>query len=158
MVESRLVSDSLTVQTYILLPSHMNASGSVFGGQLLSWIDMTAGIVAMRHADHGVVTASIDRLDFKEGAQLNDVITLEGRISWVGKCSMEVRVDTYKENKGGKKHLINTAYLVMVALDDETRRPTPVPRLKLVSAEDLAEWEAGEKRVLLRRQRLAEGY
>ena len=46
----------------------------------------------------------------------------------------------------------------MVALDDETHRPTPVPRLKLVSAEDLAEWEAGEKRVLLRRQRMAEGY
>ena len=158
MRESMRVSDSRTTQTFILMPSHMNPAGSIFGGQLLSWIDMISGIVAMRHTDSKVVTAAIDHLDFKESAFVSDVLTMDARVTWVGNTSLEVRVDSYRENKGGEKHLINTAFLVMVAIDDETRQPIRIPRLAIETPEEQAEFEAGEKRALLRKQRRKENF
>lgn len=70
---------------------------------------------------------------------------------------MEVRVDTFVESLKGERRMINRAYLVMVALDQE-ERPVAVPRLILETEEDRQEWQAGERRNLLRKQRRAEGY
>ena len=58
------VSDSQVEQTYVLMPRHINGSGRLFGGQLLSWIDEMAGIVARKHSEGSVVTAAIDNLIF----------------------------------------------------------------------------------------------
>ncbi len=148
----RKVSDSRTEQCYIVMYPHLNGAGKLFGGQLLSWIDMTAGIVGMRHSDHNVVTVAIDRISFKQSAQQGDVVTLIGEITYVGKTSMEVKVETYKENKGGKKVLINEAYTVMVAVDDVTGRPIPVPGIVIESNEQLQRWEEGKIRAEKRRQ------
>lgn len=154
----RTVSYSHTEQTYIIMPMHLNGGGCLFGGQLLSWIDMMAGIVALRHADANVVTAAIDHLYFEDSARKTDVVTLIGEITYTGTTSMEVRVDTYKENKGGEKKLINRAYLVLVAIDDETHKPKPVPQLILENEEQKAEWEAAQKRNKLRKIRRKEGF
>ena len=70
---------------------------------------------------------------------------------------MEVRVDTFVEALDGSRTLVNTAYLVMVALDGK-ERPMPVPGLELVSAEERIEWEAGKRRSELRKQRRLEQY
>ena len=155
---TRTVDYSRTIQTYLLMPGHLNAAGSLFGGQLLSWIDMLAGIVALRHADANVVTVAIDHLDFKHGAKASDVVTLDGRVTWVGSSSMEVRVDTFRENKGGEKVLINTAYIVMVALEDGTDKPKRVPRLELTTEEQRQEWLSAERRAQLRKTRKAENF
>ena len=82
---------------------------------------------------------------------------LVGRITYVGNTSMEVRVDTFVESLSGEKRLVNRAYLVLVALDD-TERPTKVPGIILETEEEKAEWEAGEKRNALRKQRMIEQY
>ena len=158
MTAPRHVSDSRSIQSYLLMPAHLNSKGSLFGGQLLSWIDMLAGIVALRHADSNVTTVAIDHLEFKEPAHKSDVITLDGRVTWTGRTSMEVRVDTWKENKGGERLLINRAYLVMVAVDDNDGRPIPVPPLEPVTDEERAEWAAAEKRAQLRKQRRNEAF
>ncbi len=142
----RKVADSRTEQSYIVMYPHLNGAGKLFGGQLLSWIDMTAGIVGMRHSDSNVVTVAIDRIYFKMSAQQSDVVTLIGRITYVGTSSMEVKVETYKENKGGDRTLINEAYVVMVAIDDATGRPKPVPGIVIETNEQLKEWEEGRKR------------
>lgn len=155
---SRTVSYSKTEQTYIIMPMHLNGGGCLFGGQLLSWIDMMAGIVALRHADSNVVTAAIDHLYFEDSARTTDVVTLVGQITYTGTTSMEVRVDTFKENKGGVKKLINRAYLVLVAIDDETHKPKPVPQLILETDEQSAEWEAAKKRNELRKIRRRDGF
>ena len=73
------------------------------------------------------------------------------------RTSMEVCTKTYVENLNGTRTLINTAYLVMVALDDE-EKPTEVPRLRLETPEEEAEWNAAEKRAQLRKQRRKENF
>jgi acyl-CoA hydrolase len=97
-----------------------------------------------------VTTASIDNLSFRNPAFLNDTIVLYGRITYVGNTSMEVRVDVYVESLDGSKHLVNTAYLTMVALDDD-QKPTPVPGLILETDDERAAWSEGEKRKAMRK-------
>lgn len=88
------VSESQTEQTYLMRPTYLNGYGNLFGGQLMSWIDEIASIVAMRHSESDITTAAIDNLNFKAGATVDDVIVLRGKITYVGRTSMEVRVDT----------------------------------------------------------------
>lgn len=88
---------------------------------------------------------------------MNSTIVLVGQLTYVGRTSMEVRVDTFVEELNGKKTMINRAYLVMVALD-ENEQPTPVPGLICETDEERAEWEAGQRRKALRKQREKEMY
>lgn len=151
-------SESKTEQTYILMPQHLNSVGRLFGGQLLSWIDMTAGIVARRHTKSNVVTVAIDNLCFKDSAEKSDIVTLVGEVTYTGNTSMEVRVDTYKEKSGGEKIHINRAYLVMVAVDEVTKRPKRIPPVILDTEEQKVEWEAAVLRAQLRKKRREEGF
>ena len=139
------VVDSQTEQTYLMRPNYLNCYGNLFGGQLMGWIDEIASIVAHRHAGT-IVTATV-----------NDVVVLRGKITYVGRTSMEVRVDTYVESRHGIRKVINRAYVVMVAVD-EHHHPIPVPGLIVESENDRAEWEGGEKRYRLRKQRRKEGF
>lgn len=151
------VEDSQTEQTYLMRPIYLNEYGNLFGGQLMEWIDEIASIVAMRHSEADITTACIDNLNFKEGATVNDVIVLRGKITYVGRTSMEVRVDTYVESRHEIRKVINRAYVVMVAVD-EHHHPIPVPGLIVESESEKAEWEGGEKRYALRKERRREGY
>ena len=110
-------SDSYTESCHFLMHQHLNGAGRLFGGILMQWIDETAGVVARHHCNAHLVTACIDNLIFKEGAHLNDFIVLTGRITYVGNSSVEVRVDTYVENLDGTRKTINTAYVVMIAIE-----------------------------------------
>ena len=149
--------DSQTEQTYLMRPRYLNGYGNLFVGQLMSWIDDIASIVAMRHSESDITTAAIDNLNFKQGATINDVIVLRGKITYVGRTSMEVRVDTYVESRHGIRKVINRAYVVMVAVD-ENHHPVEVPGLLVETESEKAEWEGGEKRYKLRKQRRVEGF
>jgi len=156
-MEGKRVSDSLTEQVQIVMTTHINGAGRLFGGQLMEWIDIVAAVVARRHSGRNVTTVAVDNLQFKAGAYINNTLVLIGRITYVGKTSMEVRVDTYVEDLKGMRNVINRAYLVMVALDDNGT-PVEVPPLIIESESERAEWEAGKKRYDLRKSRRAEGY
>ena len=151
------MADSQTEQTYLMRPKYLNGYGKLFGGQLMGWIDEIASIVAMLHSESEITTAAIDNLNFKESASVDDVIVLRGKITHVGRTSMEVRVDTYVESRQGTRKIINRAYVVMVAVDD-CQHPIPVPGLLVETEAERAEWEGGEKRYALRKQRRIEGY
>ena len=110
MPEPKRVADSRTEQIQILMPEHINGAGRLFGGKLVEWIDVVAGVVARRHSGHNVITAAIDNLQFKEGAYVNNTLVLIGRITHVGRTSMEVRVDTYVEGLDGMRKAVNRAY------------------------------------------------
>ena len=131
------VGDSRTEQVYVIRSQHINPQGRLFGGYLMQWIDEMAGIVSRRHSGKMVTTASIDNLNFKAGAYQNDMIVLVGRLTYVGRTSMEVRVDTYVDEKGNA---------------------VEVPGLELASEAEQAEWLGGEKRYQLRKRRREEGY
>jgi len=157
MRTAKRASESLTEQQYLICPAHINHYGRLFGGQLLKWIDELAGIVAIRHCGDTVTTAAIDNLQFKAPAYTGDMIVLRGMVTCVGRTSMEVRVDTYREALDGKRELINRAYIDMVAIDCKGQ-PKEVPELLLETEEQRAEYEAAQKRRQMRKQRRAEGF
>ena len=139
-------SDSEVVMTELVLPSHTNAIGTIFGGTVVSWIDIAAAISAMRHARKQVVTASIDALSFVSPIKLGNVVEIHARVNFVSRTSMEigVRVDTQNAQTGEKHHAV-TAYTTFVALD-EHGRPTPVPPLVLETPEDKRRFEEARQR------------
>ena len=93
--EMKRVEDSETEQSHLLFPRSLNANGRLFGGQLLEWIDEIAGLVAKRHAQCNVVTVAIVNMHFKAGAIQGDTIYQRGHLTYVGRSSMEVRIDSY---------------------------------------------------------------
>lgn len=157
MKEAKLVKESVVETVHIVRPNHLNGAGRLFGGILMQWIDEVAGVVAIRHSKCNCITASVDNLRFIRGAYQSETIVLRGKVTYVGHTSMEVRVDTYVENREGMRRPINRAYFTMVALDEHDK-PTEVPGLVIESEEEKAEWEAGEKRRKMREKRRAEGY
>ena len=157
MIQAKPVRASRTEQIQILMPEHINGYRRLFGGRLVEWIDVVAAVAARRHSGCNVTTVAIDNLQFRAPAYVNSTIVLVGQVTYVGRTSMEVRVDTFVEELNGTKTMINRAYLVMVALD-ENEQPTPVPGLICETDEERAEWEAGQRRKALRKQREKEMY
>ena len=151
------VSDSITEQLHVIIYPDINGFGRLFGGRLLAWIDEVAGATARRHCGCNATTVAIDNLHFKSGAYLNDIIVMIGKVTHVGRTSMEVRVDTYKEDTDGTRHPINRAYFVMVAMGEDGK-PTPVPPLILENEGEQMEWDNAERRRNLRLQRHHEGF
>lgn len=151
------VEDSMTEQQYLICPAHINHYGRLFGGQLLKWIDELAGIVAIRHCGGTVTTAAIDNLQFQAPAYTGDMIVLQGMVTGVGRSSMEVRVDTYREALDGTRERINRAYIEMVCINCKGQ-PEEVPALAIETPEQQAEQEAAHKRRALRKQRRQEGF
>lgn len=145
------VCDSYAEQVQILTQSNLNGYNRLFGGQLMEWIDIVAAVVARRHSGCNVTTAVVDLLEFKEPAYANDTVIISGKITYAGKSSMEIKVETHIEELCGNKKLINTAYIVMVAID-ENGKPTKVPQLELVTDEEKNEYQEA----LLRRKRREE--
>ena len=70
------VSDSMIEQVYQVRPEHLNGAGRLFGGKLMEWIDEIAGLVAIRHTQTNVVTASVDNFRFILGDYQNDLLVL----------------------------------------------------------------------------------
>ena len=147
----------MTEQVYIVRSQHINGYGRLFGGILMQWIDELSGIVSRRHAGTTVTTASIDNLSFEAPAYQDDMVVLVGKLTYVGRTSMEVRVDVYVEDADGMTKTINRAYVVMVAIAEDGT-PLPVPGLIVESESERYEWQSGEKRYQLRKTRRREGY
>ena len=157
-VQKKYVEDSRTEQFRLLKYEDINGANRLFGGKLMAWIDEVAGVTARRHCEAQVTTACIDNLQFKEPAFLGDMVVIIGRMTYIGRSSMEVRVDSYVEDAQGFRRPINRAYVTIVALD-ENEHPREVEfGLELRTETEKIEWESGRKRAELRRQRRREGF
>ncbi len=145
--DAKSVAHSRAEQVHIIMPMDVNASFQLFGGLLMQWIDVVAAVVARRHCGCEVITAAVDHLEFLASAGLNDVLLLLGRMTYAGRTSMEVCVETFVEQpeNGGTRQLVNRAYVTMVALDQQ-RKPAVVPRLLPKTNAEKADYEAGKKR------------
>ena len=153
----RRVADSAVIQTQLVLNSHLNGAGRLFGGQLMEWIDVVATVVARRHAHCNPTTASVDNLQFKEAVHLNNTLIIEGKLTYVGRTSMEVEIDTYVEQPDGMRHTVNRAFFVMVAVDED-QKPIQVPELLITTEAEKARNEAAKMRRDMRRQRRENGF
>lgn len=149
---SKTVANSEVIMTQLVLPIHTNSLDTIFGGTIMSWIDIAAAISAQRHCNKEVVTASIDQLSFIAPVKKGWVVNLKARVNFVSKSSMEVGVRVMAENpRTGESFHTSTAYLTFVALDSNGR-PTKVPDLILESDDDKRRYQQGKSR---REHRLA---
>jgi len=146
----KAVDESRVDTVFSVLPEDTNVHGNLFGGKLMEWIDRTAGIVAVRHARKNVVTANIDNLSFLVPIKLGDIVILRAWINYVGTTSMEIQVDVFNERSvDGTKVLACRAYLTYVAID-ENGRPSPVPKLKLLTDAEKLRFEQAKERKEMR--------
>ena len=156
----KTVSQSKVQQLQAIMPGHINTLGNLFGGQLLYWVDLVAGLVAFRHAGSHCTTASLNCADFLRPVYAKDVLVIEGRMVYVGNSSMEIRVDASIERIGATGpayELANRAYVTYVAID-EAGKPRRAPRLELVSDEERAEWRRAAEREKTRKALRAKGF
>src|SRR5512140_3212579 len=137
------------VMTQIVMPMHTNGvAGVLFGGVMMQWIDVCAGVAAMRLAAGAVVTASIDRLDFLSPVQVGEVVLLQAQVNSTSRTSMEVgcRVET-DDVRTRTRRYVTKAYLTFVATDPHGR-PRPVQPLELATDEDTRRHSDAERRRL----------
>jgi acyl-CoA hydrolase len=157
-MEPKTTSESRTVMTDIVLPPDTNNHGTIFGGQVMSYIDKIASITAMRHCRYHVVTASFDSMDFLAPIKLGEVIQLTAHVTWTKRTSMEIFVKIQSENLlTGKKKLTGTSYLTFVALD-ETGVPVAVPPIIPETEEEKRHYESAPERYESRKKRKEQRY
>ena len=135
------------VMTQIVMPMHTNGvAGVMFGGIMMQWIDVCAGVAAMRHVGGAVLTASIDRLDFLSPVQVGEIVVLQAMVNYVAKTSMEVgcRVET-EDMRTRTRRYVTKAYLTFVGID-EHGRPRSIPSLTLATDDDHRRHTAAEQR------------
>jgi len=147
------VSGSRHETSELMMPHHANNLGHVFGGVMLSMMDKTAAVAAFRHCRKNVVTASIDRVDFREPIHVGDLVVMQASVNYVGRTSMEVgvRVEAEELLTGRRRHT-NSCYLTFVAVDRDGR-PVEIPGVIAETPEEQRRFKAAEER---RRVRLAE--
>ncbi len=150
---SKPASDSHSVLVKWMGIGDSNSAGFVHGGVVMKLCDEAAGISAIRHSGCRVVTAGMDRMTFINPVNIGMLITCRASVNAAWRSSMEVGVRVEAENpRTGERAHSSTAYVTMVALDEEGR-PTPVPDLVAESAAEIRRQEEAELR---RRNRLAE--
>jgi acyl-CoA hydrolase len=150
---SRAVKDSQHETSEIMMPGHANNLGHVFGGVVLAMMDKTAAVAAIRHARRTCVTASIDRVDFREPILLGDLVVMHASVNYVGRTSMEIGVRVEAEDLlSGKRRHTNSCYLTFVAVDPDGR-PVEVPQIVPESPQEHRRYRAAVER---RRRRLEE--
>lgn len=146
-------SESLTTMTQYVLPEETNALGTVFGGQILAWIDLAAAIAAERHSGSTAVTAGLDRVSFERPVKVGQVVLLEARVTATFSSSLEVLVRVWGEDtRSGERWRTVEAFVTFVAVDDALA-PRKVPPLVVESDEERALEAAARER---RASRLAQ--
>jgi acyl-CoA hydrolase len=133
--------------------SDANNAGNVHGGVIMQLCDEVAGIAAVRHSGSRVVTAAMDRMSFRHPVFVGQLVTVKATVNAAWRSSMEVGVRVESENvRSGEMLHTSTAYLTMVALDEDGN-PTEVPPIEAVTSEE----KRREREAQLRRDnRLAE--
>ena len=113
------------------MPADVNAHGDIFGGWIMSHVDIAAGIVAARRARGRVVTVAVNEFVFKHPVFVGDLLSFYGDIVRVGNTSIEVKVEVYAQRRPEEIEVVKVtdATCTYVAVDAEGRpRPVPPPR------------------------------
>ncbi|MCW3029635.1 MAG: vdlD [Solirubrobacterales bacterium] len=145
--------DSHATLAHWMGPLDANGAGFVHGGTVMKLCDEAAGLAAIKHCRRRVVTASVDRMTFMVPLHVSELVTFQAAVNAVWRTSMEVgvRVDTENPRTGERRHS-SSAYLTMVAVDDDGNPVSVPPLLTGTDQERRRESDAQ----LRRRNRLAE--
>ncbi|MBT4792738.1 MAG: acyl-CoA thioesterase [Halobacteriovoraceae bacterium] len=133
------------------MPGDTNAHGTIFGGKVMSWIDIAAAMCASRHCNNPVVTVHIDDIEFRSPIHIGAQVVIKASVNFVGKTSMIIGVKVQSEDPyTGITRLTTKAYLTFVAID-ESGKPVPVPGLIPKTEDDIRRYENAKKRVQSRK-------
>ena len=103
-------------------PSDINANGHIFGGWVLSQMDIAAGIVASRRADGPVATVAIDRMEFLSPIHLRDLISVYAKVEKVGRTSMQIKIEVVAtRDRGATEVKVTEGMFTFVAIDEDAR-------------------------------------
>lgn len=150
-MEPKPPAESRVEMTQLVLPEHTNALGTIFGGQIMAWIDTAAAICAFRHCRQLCVTASMDALNFISPVKLGHIVIIRASVNYTGRTSMEIGVKVVSEDPlTGEKSHTASAYLTFVAVNEEGK-PVPLPPVDPQTEQEKKWYKEGEKR---RKQRL----
>ena len=120
-------SDRMPAIRQVMMPRDTNAVGTIFGGVILSQIDLAAAIEAHRHHLGQVVTVSMDKVDFKAPVRVGDLVSFFTETRKTGRTSVTVHVAVWAQRRfgGGEQIYVTEAEVTMVAVDDDFR-PVPI--------------------------------
>jgi acyl-CoA thioesterase YciA len=109
-------------------PGDINSNGHIFGGWVLSQMDIAAGIVAARESDGPVATVAVDAMKFLAPILLHDLISVYAWVERIGRTSIRIRIDVIAiRDRGASEVKVTEGLFTFVALD-ENHRPRPVKR------------------------------
>jgi acyl-CoA hydrolase len=149
-MESRKVDETVTVMNEIVLPNDTNVFGNLMGGRLMYWMDIAAGITAVKHCNAPCMTVSVDNLSFKNPIKLGNVVHIEAKITRAFNTSMEIHLKVWGEdNLHQYKYESNEAYFTFVALDPNNK-PRPVPAVVPETEEEKLLFDGALRRRQLR--------
>jgi acyl-CoA hydrolase len=141
---------SVTEMTEYVFPHHANVYGTVFGGQIMAWVDTCAAICAQRHACRPCVTAGVDDLHFRRPVRVGQVVHLRAQLRATFRTSMEIEVRVWGEDTTtGERWPTVECLMTFVGVNDEGK-PTPVAPVLLETDGDRATQAAAEERRRIR--------
>ncbi|MDO8690097.1 MAG: acyl-CoA thioesterase [Dehalococcoidia bacterium] len=145
-MDGRTAAYSSVTMAQVMQPSHANVAGNVHGGEVMMMMDNAAGVVACRHSRSITVTARVESIEFLQPIYVGNLVTIEARLTFVSKHSMEVGMDVVTEDlTTGIQIQALTAFFIMVALD-EKGRPKEVPPLSVQTDEERRLFQDGLSR------------
>jgi len=148
--DGRHPSDSAVETTHLVLPGDTNPHGTAFGGRIMEWMDVAAGICAARHSEGPVVTVAVDDLHFAKPIRMGDVVLVHASVNHTWHTSMEVGVRVERElaYSAAREHCLS-AHFTFVAVDAEGH-PRQVAKLVPQSDDERRRFDNAIQRRALR--------
>lgn len=145
-------SESEVIMRELVMPGDTNAHGTIFGGKVMSWIDIAGAMCASRHCNNPVVTVHIDDIEFSSPINLGSQVVIKASVNYVGTTSMIIGVLVQSENPfTGITRKTTKAYLTFVAID-EFGKPQEVPGLNPETPDEHRRYKNAQERVKSRKE------
>lgn len=113
----------------LAMPADVNVNGDIFGGWVLSQMDIAAGIIAGSRAQGRVATVAIDAMKFLRPVHVGDVVCIYSNVERIGRSSMVIGLETWAQRgRYGDREKVTEAKFTFVAIDEDGRpRAVPTP-------------------------------
>jgi len=122
-----LSNSEITIQT-LAMPADTNANGDIFGGWLVSQMDLAGGVLAKKLARGRAATVAIHSMTFHKAVHVGDVVSCHVQLTKLGTTSMTIAVEAWSEDLAtGEKYCVTEGTFIFVAIDDQGK-PRPVPK------------------------------
>lgn len=152
MRSKKTPSQSKIETRQIVMPEHTNPQNTIFGGVIMSWIDIAAAMCAMKHAGHPVVTAQIDNIVFRAPVKVGEFVLISAIPTFSGQSSLEIETIVTSENPyDGTSKVTTTARLTFVALKKDGGKFI-IPELCPESDSEQKAWQEAQQRMLIRKK------